>query len=317
MVGSIEHDKTVIRVASSRSGICTRADLLQAGLSSKVIDRRLTTGMLERVGRGVYVVGPLTDPRTPLHRAIALVPVSILSDETAGHYFHHYPLDMAEQAGFVHLTVAAEVNRRLDGIILHRRRRMPSPCDVEWFDGLPVTGAARTIVDLSASIGPARLRHVIQTAIRDDRTNMDELVACFASVARRGVTGISSLRRVLMTMVDGPSISRSVLETAVAELLETERISGFEPQVRPPWYDGRLGVVDFANPTLRIVLEADGRRWHQRDQDMATDRQRDRRAIAHGWVTIRVTWAEITGRPMATADDIRAVVAARAKPDAA
>lgn len=312
MAGSIEHDRRVLAVAARRSGVCTRADLLEAGLSDRVIDRRMATGMLQRVGRGVYVVGPLADARTPLHRAVTLVPTSILSDQTAGHDFHRYPLDMTDHNRFVHVTVAAASNRRLEGIILHRRRRLPSPCDVECIDGLPVTGAARTIVDLSSTIGPARLRHVVQTAIRDESTTVDELVACFESVARRGVSGIDRLRQILSAMVDGPPISASVLETLVAELLVDQEISGFRAQFRPPWYDGHRGIVDFANPELRLVLEADGRRWHQRDQEMTSDRKRDRLSIANGWATIRVTWAEITQRPTATADDIRAVADARA-----
>ncbi|MDH3300933.1 MAG: endonuclease domain-containing protein [Acidimicrobiia bacterium] len=86
----------------------------------------------------------------------------------------------------------------------------------------------------------------------------------------------------------------------------------FEPQFRPPWYDGLRGVVDFAHPNLRLVVEADGRRWHSREQEMAADRRRDRLAARHGWVTMRFTWAEITGRPAAVASELRAVVATRA-----
>ncbi len=317
MAGSIDNDLIIVGLAARRSGICTRSDLIEAGLSPAVIDRRLAAGLLQRVGRGVYIVESLVDELTPIHRAVSLVRSAVVSDQTAGHHFHHYPLDMADHLGLVHVTVATQMNRRLEGIVLHRRRRFPPSCDVVWIDGLPVTSPARTLVDLSASVGPARLRHLVQTAIRDDHTTLDEVVACFDSVARRGVTGIARLRSVLTPMVDGAPVPGSALEAALADLLEREGIGGFEQQFRPPWFDGVHGVVDFAHPGLRIVLEADGRTWHRRDSEMAADRRRDRQATANGWVTMRVTWPEVIHRPGATGDDIRSIVAARSEVNAA
>jgi very-short-patch-repair endonuclease len=44
---------------------------------------------------------------------------------------------------------------------------------------------------------------------------------------------------------------------------------------------------------------------------MADDRRRDRAAVRHGWVVLRVTWADVTDRPAATAQEIAAVVAGR------
>ena len=235
---------------------------------------------------------------------------STLSHTTAA-TLDDFPVEHIDFGVRVDVIVPENCGRRLAGVAVHRRRRPPIGCDVQTVDGLPVTAPARTIVDLASVVGPHRLRHIVQTQVGKERPTRDELIACFDSVARQGVNGIGPLRRLLVELFGDRSVSGSVLEVAVADLLEAGGISGFVPQYRPPWYDGRRGIVDFAHPELRIIVEADGRRWHRRDQEMAEDRRRDRVAASHGWLTLRVTWAEVTKRPAATTHELRAAVDAR------
>lgn len=310
MAGSIDYDKAVLVTAAQRSGVCFREELLDRGLSRSAIDRRVRAGLLRSVGRGVYVVDELTGAHTPMERALALVPLSVLSHLTAA-LLRCFPIDPGADRGTVHVTVPPGVSRRLDGIVIHPVRRHLTLDDVSVVDGLPVTSPARTAFDLAALVGRSRLRHIVQTQIRDGSLEPSQLIACFDANARRGVNGVSTLRPVLASMFDETDIGRSALEEALGQLLETYRISGFEPEYRPPWFDGIRGTVDFADPSLRIVLEADGRRWHRRDQEMASDRRRDRLAAAHGWITLRMTWFEIVERPASTAAEIRAVVERR------
>lgn len=307
----MDYDMLVLATAAQRSGVCFREELLGQGLSRSAIDRRIRAGLLKPVGRGVYVVDELTDARTPLQRALALVPLAILSHLTAA-VLRCFPVDPRADQGGIHVTTPYNVGRRVDGIVIHALRRPLAPEDVGVIDGLPVTSPARTVFDLAALIARSRLRHVVQTQIRDGSLEPDELIACFDANARRGVNGVSTLRPVLASMFDRADIHQSALEEALAQLMAANGINGFEPQYRPPWFDGVQGTVDFAHPSLRIVLEADGRRWHRRDQEMASDRKRDRLAAAHGWITLRVTWYEVVKRPASTAEEIRAVVDRRA-----
>ena len=310
MAGTMGYDKSVLVVASKRSGVCLREELLAAGLSRSAVDRRVRVGLLHSIGRGVYVIDALTDARTPLHRALALVAQSVLSHLTAA-LLRSFPIDPGNHGGDIHVTTPSPVSRKVEGVAIHPLRRPLTPDDVEIIDGLPVTSAARTVVDVAALVGASRLRHIVQTQIRDGVLTPSELIACFEANARRGVNGIAALRRVLASLTDPTEVSGSILERALGTLLDTNGIGGFVPQYRPPWFDGTHGTVDFAHPMLRIVLEADGRRWHRRDQEMAMDRRRDRLAAAHGWATLRVTWAEVVERPAGTAAEIKAVVARR------
>ncbi|MDH3301523.1 MAG: endonuclease domain-containing protein [Acidimicrobiia bacterium] len=310
MAGTMDIDAAIMEVAGAQAGVCTRVELLARGVRPAAIGRRVMAGLLRPTGRGIYVVEELTNLRTPLHHAIAAVPGGELSRSTAGR-LQEFPLDPSADQSIVDVAAPHGFNRRVAGVAVHRRRRPTPAHDLVAIDGLPVTGPALTLVDLAAVVGPARLRHLVLTQISAGRPTLDELVACFDSVARRGVNGIASLRLMLAPLVDDDRALGSVLERKVAALLDEYGIAGFRAQYRPPWYDGVRGVVDFAHPESRIVLEADGRRWHGREQAMTNDRRRDRLAAKHGWLTIRVTWPEVTERPAATAAEILSIVTRR------
>ena len=54
------------------------------------------------------------------------------------------------------------------------------------------------------------------------------------------------------------------------------------------------GVVDAAYPDCRLILEADGRRWHTRVDDLRRDHERDAEAARAGWQTLRFLYEQIT-----------------------
>ncbi len=310
MAGATEVTKTILRIAAPQSGVCTRTELLDAGVSSSALNRRIKVGFLTPVRRGVYVCESLATSSTEWHAAAACVPDAILSHITAG-VINNLPIEPPRRGDPIHVIAANATNRSYPQVVVHRLRRLPRAEDLTSHEGLLVTAPARTIVDLASMVGPARLRHIVQTQAVKGDPSLDDLVACFDSIARSGVNGISKLRRILAELVSDGAVHESELERAVAACLIESDITGFMPQYRPPWYDGLRDTVDFANPVLRIVLEADGRDWHTREQEMANDRLRDREAIKHGWVTVRVTSGEITKRPAATAADLAEIVAGR------
>lgn len=77
------------------------------------------------------------------------------------------------------------------------------------------------------------------------------------------------------------------------------------PQFTHPGRNPARGCVDFAYPDAKLIVEADGRRWHQRIADLKRDRARDTEAARAGWLTMRFMWEELKGDP----DDVGAAVA--------
>ena len=59
----------------------------------------------------------------------------------------------------------------------------------------------------------------------------------------------------------------------------------------------RIGryVLDFAFPSVRVIVEVDGHPMHDLSAErVESDRQRDRRLLAEGWRTLRFSGREVT-----------------------
>lgn len=302
-------DQAILGIAAVASGVCTRAELRDAGVAERTIGERMRAGFLVRVGPGVYEVPELADDDTPYHRAAKAYPQGAISQASAARLWG-MPVAPAEVGAPVEVSVPRPfgARRRVHQVVAHRVRRLEVEDLAEARPGLVVTAPARTIVDLAGTtIGDRRLRHVAQTAVVAGRATLGEVAASLQRVGDRGVAGAGRLRRLLAELDDGEPMVDSELERRVAALLGP----GFRRQYRPPWYDGRRGVVDFADPTARVIIEADGRRWHTTGEAMIEDRRRDRTAAANGWLVLRVAWHEVTTGPAALAAELATTVADR------
>jgi very-short-patch-repair endonuclease len=52
--------------------------------------------------------------------------------------------------------------------------------------------------------------------------------------------------------------------------------------------------VDGLIEPWRLIVEADGRRWHTRVADFERDHARDIAALLHGYLVARFTWSQLT-----------------------
>jgi very-short-patch-repair endonuclease len=191
--------------------------------------------------------------------------------------------------------------------VVHETRHLP-PEDLVTVDGLAVTSHARTLCDLAAVLRPARLTHLVERQLARGEPEPGALVACHRSLARQGRAGSGLLRSVLDELLDEEPFPQSQLELAMCRLLRDAGLDGFERQYRPPWFDGVAGVVDFAHPGARVILEVDGRRWHTTTQAFGDDRRRDRVAVANGWRVLRYGWQEVVHRPSEVAREVSTLV---------
>ena len=61
--------------------------------------------------------------------------------------------------------------------------------------------------------------------------------------------------------------------------------------------DGRVVIPDFRWPDFKIVLEADGARWHDDALSRADDAERKALLEQHGERVLRIRWDEAVNRP--------------------
>ncbi|HEX4979632.1 MAG TPA: DUF559 domain-containing protein [Acidimicrobiales bacterium] len=59
-------------------------------------------------------------------------------------------------------------------------------------------------------------------------------------------------------------------------------------------------IADFADPDALLVLETDGRRWHDRIAQKKRDVERDANAARRGIQVVRVLWEHVVGDPRGT-----------------
>ncbi len=309
---SAKADVIILTVASRSAGVVTRAELLGAGLASSTIAERVNRGFLLSVWRGLYEVPEMTTDHTPLFRAVKSIPNSVVSHRSAARLWG-FPVAGDRRDQEIHLTaMRGGQHMPIPGCTLHRTRRPIDRAVKSPVASLPITSAAQTLLDLAGtSILHRRLRHVVETQLTAATPDIEALTHLLNGGHNRGVSGTRRLRRLLHELFDADPIPDSTLERRLAGLLAQHGIDGFQPQVKPPWYDGRRGIVDFAHPGAAVIVEVDGRRWHAGRQAMTDDRRRDREAAAWGWLVLRVTANDLNESPTATAAQVAEVVATR------
>jgi len=90
----------------------------------------------------------------------------------------------------------------------------------------------------------------------------------------------------------------SVLERLLRDALRSVGLPDPVPQHPHPGREIGTGWVDYAYPDAKLILEADGRRWHQRIADLERDNARDKAASRAGWLTMRFMHEELTTDPV-------------------
>jgi hypothetical protein len=294
-------DRVATTLAARQRGAFARWQLVDAGIDDAAIHRRLATGHWLTVRPGVYELAGLPpDAEQPLWVAwLAVGPDAVVSFEAAAERHGLAPVP----PGRLVFTTRHGDHHRLAGVTVHQLRDL-LPHHVGEVRGLPTTTVARTIVDLGAVLGVERLRRLVEAAVLERRTTDEAIAVTLGDVARHGKRGMRRVAAVLAGRAPGDPVPDSELERMLLGALRRGGCPEPVPQHPHPGRSTGRGRVDFAYPEARVVLEADGRRWHQRLADMKRDRARDNEAARAGWVTLRFLWEELTHDP----DDVARAV---------
>jgi very-short-patch-repair endonuclease len=149
-----------------------------------------------------------------------------------------------------------------------------------------LTTPLRTVIDCCQTLPLLEAVVVCDSAMRAGDLAMGELR--MAARRQQGARNARRLREVLR-LVD--PASGSVLESVLRCRLLLAGISGFQTQYVVSDHDGgHVLRVDFCFPAARLVIEADGQKWHQ---DPARQRSLDNALACCGYRVLRYSWAEI------------------------
>ncbi len=275
-------------VAERQHGVVTFGQLREAGFTSSAIERRLQSGRLRLLHRGVYLVLPFPLPHTAEMAAVlACGPGALLSHLSAAALWGW----RGGVAGPLDVAVVRKCGRR-PGIRAHRVGTLAEQ-ERTVREGIPVTSPARTLIDLAAVL-PAR--ELEQACARAEREGLVERVALEAWVARRRRHAGTPALRALLDAPGGPRLTRTVAEDKLLALIREAGLPAPECNVRVGRYE-----VDFLWRAQGLAVEVDGFRYHASRPRFEGDRRKDADLVAAGLRVVRFSWDQLTREAMATA----------------
>jgi Protein of unknown function (DUF559)/Transcriptional regulator, AbiEi antitoxin len=300
-------DNRIGTMAARQASAFSRKQALAAGATDPMIARRLRSGRWTRAHPGVYVLtGSSPSWIQDLWCAwLAAGPSATVTHESA------LRLQGVERAAHrpITLTVPHGSHARVAGVIVHQIDDL-APTYITSMNGLPVSRAARAVVEVAATVGERRLGAIVDDVVWGRRASLLRVSACLRQVARPGKPGIGKLARVLDARSDGPVPPGSDLERTMFGALAAGGLPAPDRQTPLPGRGLAEGLVDASYRDARVILEADGRRWHTRIRDLAKDHVRDAEAARVGWQTLRFVYEQIVEEPeevCATVADVRSV----------
>ena len=265
------------------------------GYTRHQIQRRLDTGRLHVIHRGVYAVGrrKLTVRGRWMAAVLACGPGAVLSHRDAA-VLHNLRRTGSRTA--VHVTAPAKKRAR-PGIIVHHVRHL-HPGDRTKVDGIPVTTVHRTLLDYAET---ARRQELLWAFEAYDRLDLLDTRKLDAVIARNpGRRGVKPLRKLIAGYRGAPD-TRSKNERRFLALIREAGLP--EPSVNVAVAEI---VVDFFWPEHKLVIEIDSYKYHHTRADRATDRRNQRTLTAAGYKVGRITDIELNEAPEAVLSDVRA-----------
>jgi len=292
----------VARAAARHTGgVLSTRQLIAAGISRNRIRTLVHRGAIARLARGVYVIGEdqLPDPARMAARFDGA-----LSYESMLAWMN---VDLPMPPTMVYVTVPRDRKRRkaaVAGVQCHRASIGP----VYEVRGVRVMAPVRVAVDIARNRELSYAVAVVDAMLRARLLGVAEFRA--AAVAAYGPR--SKQVRLVAALVD--SRAESVLESYCRVLLWAggllpERTQYNLEHPRTGW----IGRLDFAWPSLRIAVEADGFATH-RDR-YRRDRRRWTDCNRAGWLLAVVTWEDVVHNPEYVVQAVRDLFAARAEAD--
>lgn len=279
-------DGLVVSLAAGQHGVVARRQLLAAGVGPGAITERLQSGLLAPIHRGVYAVGGARPSAMARLMAATLVAggANIVSHRSAA-YLHGL---LSLSAGPIHITTTDRTRRR-PSIRVHHVRAIETE-DLGTIDGIACTAVPRTLVDLAATASSRTVEQALDQAailrLYDGRA-IDRALRAYRP-------GRRALRDVMARHAAGSTVTAGELEERFLALCRAADLPPAELNAPIARGDGRTAIADALWRRERLIVELDGRSFHDTASAFEGDRSRDVDLHVEGWLVLRFTWRQVT-----------------------
>jgi very-short-patch-repair endonuclease len=286
-------------LAALQHGVVIRQQLLDLGMSPGAVKRRVRSGWLRPVHRGVFVVGAIAPARALDMAAVLVNGRTALLSHRSGAALRGLIAPGPDGAD-IDVTVTTDIRTVRAGIRLWRASVL-DPDERSIVDRIPVTITARTLIDLACVVDERQLERAVARAERERLISSDELVTLPDRYSRR--PGVRRLRAVL-DVAGGPAFTRSEGEQRFLALLREAGLPEPRTNFRVAGYE-----VDFYWPAERLAVEFDGWWYHGTRPRFELDREQSLDLAARGTQVLSITHRQVDRRPIATAAQVAQALA--------
>jgi predicted transcriptional regulator of viral defense system len=278
-------------VAELQAGVVSRQQLLAAGVTQRVIARRLKHGNWQQLNRGVYALftGSPGRPAWLWAAVLRAGPGAVISHATAAEL--HKLIDVPAEA--IHVTVPSTRRTEARGVVVHISARVDLASHPRRYP--PRTNIEETVLDLTQSARTFdNACGWITAAFGRGLTTTEKLREAMS--ARKKMRWRAGLQEILAA---GDKI-HSVLEYRYHR--DVESAHGLPPSVHqhPAIVDGKKVYRDVYYEEYHVAVELDGRVAHPSEQH-GRDTHRDVVTSADGVETVRYDWQAVRYRACETA----------------
>lgn len=273
-------------------GVITLDQALECGMSRSAVQRKVEAARWIKLYQGVY---RLREVAPSWEQALMAAcrwagPTAAASHRAAarllGLGLEHAPTEV----------VLDRTKRAPLSVRLHCTDTLPA-CDVMRVQGIPVTTASRTLIDLGAVTSPAVVERVLEAALREGRTSIWHLIGRLEELGKPGRRGVGTIRGILRERDPHLVPTASELESMLSQLIASSHLPQPERQFSIYDADGFIGRSDFVYPADFLVLEAQSARWHLEKDRWLSDMERRNRLMLAGWRILEIPWRDIVRFP--------------------
>lgn len=295
-----------LRRARSQHGLITHSQALAAGMTRRQIELRLASGAWERVLPRVYRMAgtPTTDEGELMAATLWAGEGSAASGRSAAALW-----ELIEVRGHrAEITTHRKISAR--GVLVHRSYSLP-PEDITRLRSIPVTTAARTLLDLGAVLSLEALERALERALHKRLTRMEVLEVRFHRWTRQGRVGAGKWRRLLELRDPFLKATATDFETRMSQLTRRHGLPTPLRQYSVFDDDRFVARLDFAYSVEKVAIECDSEEWHLGREPWQRDMRRYNALTALGWSVLRFSWWDVTDHPQQVASRIKDVLAQR------
>ncbi len=275
----------------------TWSQLKTTGVRKSHLQHWLDTGRVRRVMRNVYAPSELPDNLVTRAQASTLVinQFSVVCDRTAAWIWdidtlQYRELDFLPPLETFVLRGFYPTSRRE----CHGGQRDLEPSDICEVEGLRVTTPLRTALDLGCKLRRRRALAALDSFMRQYGITREQMLAELPRYRRR--RGVVQLRELILLAdprAESPGESFTRMEIIDAGL----PIPELQLWVKESGRD--VFRVDLAYPKSWVIVEYDGRDFHDGDEQREADRLRRKWLRDRGWKVIVVRKEDLHGDALA------------------